>query len=291
MRVTSNNTKLVLGSGEVADARTVWLSQPTADQIPFEQFVTYNCRNAGHVAVAFDRDLVTVTLRPSIASDVSMASLGYCLADGQRQFGSVPRYRLNWFDRDWQQAIAPGIPQLIDTIAQYRSDSPEQNNYLQRQATEQELAASTRLDHVLEIWRSGQLNVQQIAEANLDLRPYCDRFLILRKRQMGELVLEGYGEGYSVFESSSVRELRGKPFVCERNLPYLTRAAQGYYYAAHANTPMIEQIDALLKRNSDNIERLTYWRVAITQHLPDGDVLLLSMSADDHSIDLRADAA
>ena len=105
----------------------------------------------------------------------------------------------------------------------------------------------------------------------------------------GDLCFEGSGKGvYAVLGGVGVAPLKGRSLASTTNQSYVTKAMEGYLRAFERDHPLLEKVDALSCMNGDQtLQRLQYWRFLVPQKLQNGEALLLSLSVDDSSIDLR----
>lgn len=248
--------------------------------------VDYTIRNIGYVAWRERGNFAEVKFRPHVVSPVAViATIQWLLASSH-----ISRVAITVFDRAWATRIFPTKLTAIHSLFPLcdRVSGQPARHFRSRRVAATSLSHDSPLKEVLARW-----SACPTLPRDLDSwAPPCQqkRLIVLEQSASAssKLVFRHVGEGISIFPARWRAIADGLPADYQPDGHYGSWVVGGYEDALKSNTPILEEVDAMIDVGGETRQRSRYRRLLLPVTTWNGASGVLGTSVVDPNIDLTA---
>lgn len=276
------------------DAGRIWdtgSSQLRSDLDGFEvgDFPEYVVRNMGFIRVDRRRSSATIWLRPETVALTALDGVASWLGDEK-----IDRVLVNSYsDGRWQHRImAPAPSGAYAALRQLQPSAPalpdQADHTIARVVDTTEIPAKSPLAQALALWRDTGGNWRKLALVSGLGAAVQHRYTLFEIHGDRSFVLRGFGGGLPGCAKTWMEKTVGSCIYDHPDRSYIWSCVDSYRKVVETGEPELQEIDAFVSWPGAERQRRRYRRLLLP--LSDGSrsMYLLSVTAEDASIDLRA---
>lgn len=253
---------------------------------PSEDLPVGLARNLGFVAGCQFARNAAIRLQLDLVSDIALAATYYWLSDCE-----PTRVLIDFLGPSRPAEVYTSAEAAIARLVKLTRDREMTRHIAEKPCSIDQLAASSALRGLLELWVSNGGRYDASAFTEYAGRRLLKRFLIVRQDWTDGLVFDTIGDGLHVPDRDWFRSAIGRPIEHQPDAPYWRWVAQIQRAALQANVPMVSDIDASIYWPGLGRVRRRYRRLLLPCRAPDGTRLLFSANSSDGRGALRGQVA
>lgn len=253
-----------------------------------DSFPEYVVKNLGFVRIDRRGPSATVWLRPATVAQMAVAHLMYWLVDEK-----IERVLVNsYVDGAWQHAMVGAAEKSFTALAALISAAahtePTKDAVIACSTSLTDLPASSPLADALQLWREMGGDWRRLASRSDLGAVFGDRYALFERRGERDFVLKQFGDGLPDCAKVWLGQAIGMPIHDHPDPRYGWSCTASYRKVLDSSEPELQDVDAYVSWPGAQRQRRRYKRLLLPLSAGDRCNYLLSATAEDGTIDLRA---
>lgn len=259
------------------------------DGFGVRNFPDYVVKNLGFIRIDRRGQSATIWLRPETVATSALVQVVDWLS-GQR----IERVLVNSYaDGTWHPQIMGAAPsnsyaQLAAMLASSQAPGPRGDRVLARLVPLSALSENSPLWRATKLWRDTGGNWRKLAVVSGLGAAVQHRYTLFEVHGNRNFVLQGYGSGLPKCAQSWMEGAVGSPIHDHPDQTYIGDCVSSYTRVLESGQPELQEVDAFVSWPDTEPQRRRYKRLVLPLSDDNRLVYLLSVTAEDTSIDLRA---
>lgn len=251
-------------------------------------FPDYVIKNLGFIRLEGRGKSATIWLRPETVAPAALDRVISWFAAEQ-----IERVLVNFYtNKSWQHKImAPAHSGMYAALMQLRQDTPadheQRNPVLARPLDAMRLPPESPLSRALAMWRKAGGDWRNLARFGFGAAVQ-HRYTLFEIRGDRSFVLRGYGGGLPSYAKTWAEKTLNSCIYDHPDLGYIWSVVSSYREVVKNGQPEIEEVDALVSWQGAERQRRRYLRLLLPLSEEGRFIYLLSVTAEDSNINLRA---
>lgn len=256
-----------------------------------DAFPDYVVKNLGFVRIDRRRNSASVRFRPDTVAPMAFARLMYWLAEEKIDRIAVSAYK----DGDWRGFLHGEKLAAFRAISTLVNSSERDGNVadevLSRPTVVSSLPAGCPLLGAIELWQEIGGDWESLGGLERMRGILSDRFVLFECQSGGDFVVRDFGQGLPGCAKDWLERAKGKRVQDQPDKRYGWSCALAYEKTVQRLEPDLQDVDALVHWPGHGRLRRCYKRLLLPFMVGSRPVYLLSGTAEDSRIDLRAAVA
>jgi len=253
-----------------------------------DDFSAYVVKNLGFVRIGKRGASANVWLRPATVAPAAIAQTIYWLVDER-----IERVLVNtYINGTWQHTVVGDVernfPMLATCLSAASSLEQRNESVIARPVRIAELAAQSPLARAIQLWADAEGDWCRLAPQNEIASAVGHRYSLFERSGVRNFVLREFGDGMPDCAQVWLEKAIGEPLHGHPDQHYGWSCVESYGRTLDSGQPKIELVDAYVTWPGATRQRRRYARLLLPLTYRSGWKYLLSATAEDGGIDLRA---
>jgi hypothetical protein len=253
-----------------------------------DAFPDYVVKNLGFVRVDKRYRSATVRFRPDTVAPLAFARLMYWLAEEEFDRVAVSAYEGGAW-RNFLHGEKLGAFRAISALVNAsQRDGNVGSEVMSRPAVPSSLTEDCPLLRAIEVWRKVGGDWSRLPDVEAFRTVLSDRFVLFECQSAGDFVVRDFGQGLPDCAKTWLERAKGQRVQDQPDRRYGWSCALAYERAIRRLEPDLQDVDALVEWPGHGKQRRRYKRLLLPFVVNARPAYLLSGTAEDTRIDLRA---